>query len=239
MKAPRVPMAPGSFEKPPQMKAMLEREEQKRKSSEPKEEAKQEPRDHGDLPGLKNFDDGWDDPVRKQEAKKAVEQEDPAHTLRPKGILGDLEKQGIKLTEDQLALYLYKGFVEADADIFKISEKDTFKVKIRTLSSFHCRLVDEIVAENLSKQDMTREGVASLRTVVVLSLGVTHINGAALPIMDAKSKSEVKEKALENMNEIEDLAPAVANKINSLHSSLTTALNLIISSGNSPFLTDS
>ena len=193
--------------------------------------------DHGSLPGRNEEESVWEEksiPVPPVDApKKTIEE-----VLKPDGILTRLKEMGVEITEEDIELYLFRGTVEKTVPVFKINNNKSFTAKIRTLTSEQYMVVEEIIGDSLRITDMTREGVASLRTLAVLAVATTELMGRPT-IKTWEADIPEKEKALENMAVIKALAPGVVNKINLLHSSLTTTFNNMLDDGNSPFLTNS
>ena len=192
---------------------------------------------HGSFPGIEEKDSAWEEksvPIPPADApKKKIEE-----VLKPEGVLSSLKKMGVDITEEDIEIYLFQGTVEKVVPVMKISEKKSFTAKIRTLTSEQYMVVEEIVGDSLRVTDMTREGVSSLRTLAVLSVGVTELMGRPT-IKTWESSISEKDKAVENMSVIKALAPGVVNKINLLHAALTTTFNNMLDDGNSPFLTNS
>lgn len=243
------PGAGGSFRKPDSLKRIEAEEVQKRREAaeedswsyskpvkeEPVEDLSQAPTETQEVSG------GWKAPEKETLPTPAdPEPKEISDILKPQGVLDSLKTMGVEITEQDIENYLFQGYVEKNVVVFKMSEKEDFTAKIRTLSSKHYMAVEERIADYLRVDDMTREGLGSLRTLCVLSLAVTGLMGR--PTIgswgdEANPTPEVLRRlSTENMKVIEELAPGVVNKINVIHASLTTAFNRMLDDGNSPFL---
>jgi len=192
--------------------------------------------DHGSLPGRNEEESVWEEksiPVPPVDApKKKIEE-----VLKPSGVLSSLKKMGVDITEEDIEIYLFQGTVEKTVPVFKINNKKTFTAKIRTLTSAQYMIVEEIIGDELRVSDMTRDGLSNLRTLTVLSAGVTHLLGRP-SIKTWEDGIPEKEKFLQNLTILKELAPGVINKINHIHSAVTSTFNSMMDDGNSPFLTN-
>lgn len=177
--------------------------------------------------------------VIKKHSKPDESEKSISDILKPEGVLDSLKSLGIEIDSTDLEKYLFYGFVEKTVPVMKLSDKKSFTVKIRTLTSKQYMAVEDMIGDRLRISDMTREGMGSYRTLAVLSLAVTELMGRTTTegLVEAKLPSELRNKAYENLKIIEELSPGVVNKINLIHSTLTTAFNNMLDYGNSPFLT--
>jgi len=241
MKAPiRTTMPPGaggSFNKPEAMKSAIEQDRSRRRTSEEEHEFRQSNPAPSNKPDSIQ-DEGWSVPTPTPDIQLPKEDVPDSfeEVLKPEGVLKELKRLGVEITEEDIEYYLFKGSLEKTIPIFKISNKKTFTAKIRTLTGDQYMVVEEIVGDSLRITDMTREGVSHLRTIAVLSMAVVDLMGRPT-IKTWGSDISEKIKAMENMTVIKALAPGVINKINHLHSAMTVAFNTMLDEGNSPFLT--
>ena len=241
MKAPIRTSVPsgtaGSFQKPDSFKNAVE-QEASRKEARPFEEDETESKQESgwSVPP----EDQLEETIKKHTKVEKVEQLEDI--LKPQGVLKSLKEMGIEVTEEDVNDYLFYGTVKKTVNVFQIRKNKFFTTTIRTLTSKDYMVVEDILGDYLKYNDMTREGLASLRTLSVLSLGVVELQGR--PTIDSWDSSDdsavaIKKRALENKKILEELAPGTINKINHIHAALTTAFNNMLDEGNSPFLINS
>lgn len=239
MRAPtktRIPEgSSGSFQKPEPIKREVPLNQEEPRPFEG-DEAEPVKESGWSLPAEKELEET----IRKHTKEEKVEEIDDI--LKPRGVLDALKEMGIEITENDINDYLFYGTVKKTINVFKIKKEKSFTATIRTLTSKDYMVVENIIGDYLKQSDMTREGLGSLRTLSVLSLGVVELQGR--PTIDSWDSEDdtmgaIKKRGLENKKILEELAPGTINKINHIHATLTTAFNNMLHEGNSPFLIDS
>jgi len=230
---------PGSFQMPESLKKKVQEQEAlRREKARPFEGDETESVQEG----------GWSVPSEEeleetiQKNTKVEKVEELDDILKPRGVLKALKEMGVEITEDDVNDYLFYGTIKKSVNIFQMKKGKFFTATIRTLTSKDYMVVEDIIGDYLKFNDMTREGLGSLRTLSVLSLGVVELQGRpTIDSWDSKddSAAAIKKRALENKKVLEELAPGTINKINHVHAALTTAFNNMLDEGNSPFLINS
>lgn len=138
----------------------------------------------------------------------------------------NLEKLGASFTDEDFQKLLFKGYYETELDIVKGKMRATF----RTLLGSEYDDIDEIMATDVKEINMTNEGFETRRAVLIVSYGVTHLNGKPIvkPVMTKDNKVDTKATALERRKVIGALAPAVTNLLIQKHGAITVSINAIV-----------
>jgi hypothetical protein len=136
-----------------------------------------------------------------------------------------LSQIGAKFTDDDFQRLLFKGYYEAELEVFK----GKFKATFRTLTGREYDEVDEMLAEDIKDVAMTNDGLDARRAMWIISYGVTHLMGkpVAKVIMTKDKLVDSKETARARRQVLAELAPQVTNKLLRMHGTIVVSLNQI------------
>lgn len=190
----------GSFGIPPEMKEAAEKHKTK---AEPKQRPPQE--------------------ELKQETPDAPSE---SKDVKVKTPLDVLQGMGADFTEEDFSRLIFKGNYETTIDVIK----GRLTAKFRTLSTREHDEIDEIITTELKDTPMTEDGLRSRTSLLIISYGVTELQGKPLTkqILDGKT-IDTKAMALARRAVFLEMAPAVINILINKHGAITVAMSMIAS----------
>ena len=164
--------------------------------------------------------------------------EDDTPAPRANDPISELKKIGVDLTDDDIHQYCFKGYLEKEVPVMK-TKKRNLTVTLRTLTGEQYIIVDRKLADIVPIKPMTREGLDNLRSLYVLSYGVTALSGNPLVRVITggvpKDQETIGDEAFEALT---SLSSGILNKIMRLHAIFSTSLHLLVEKGDSPFLNE-
>ena len=232
-----VPGAKGSFGIPPELK---ERGDVLLKNS---EEASSRRPGMDEVPGDESprAPTPYIDGGIPEEAFESKTEQSIADMITPEENLARL---GINLVEDDYHSIVFRGFLEKEVVVFPaISKTRELRATIKTLKAAEYDLVDELMADDIRNVPMTNEGYSARRSLWILSVAVTRLDGKPLtkPIYtkdyDGKNVVDVKATAKDRKLKIlGEMSHIVLNELVALHAALTTNMDLILNEGKRAYL---
>jgi len=166
-----------------------------------------------------------------QESEPSEEAKHAAEAAKNSDPVAILKRLGIELTEEDCSRLLFKGFVEKDIKIcYDPLKKRDFTGTFKTLTGREYDQVDELLAEEISKNPMTVNGKDSRHSTWLLSFALTSINGMALqkPIFEKDGTVDTKKTAAERIKVVRALSPFVLDKASRIYAAFTVAIQLIL-----------
>lgn len=200
----------GSFGIPQELK---EAHEKKRAEAEARSEA----------PPAKQED--W--PMEENQA--AVEQgEEVQEENSPLDVLKGI---GIELSEKDFTDFIFRGSISKTVPIVANPlGGGQLTAKLKTITTGEMDLVDELLAEDIDRGNITRDGVEIRKSLWILSFAITELNDRpiAKPILDKDKVFLPKETARERRKVLSELNPVVVNKMINIHGTFVSCLNAMI-----------
>lgn len=187
-------------------------------------------------------DEGDAAPAPEPELEAKVELPTDA-TVKKLDPVQALKEIGITLSEDDMTQLIFKGSLEKTVDVYK-TPKLKLTATLKTLTAEELDVVDELMAEDIDSIKMTRDGASTRRSMWLLSLAVTQLNGRPVRALDRdipnakdlspsqylRTKARLVREVLQKMN------PHVLAKTMGIHTTFAMALNEIVNGDVSPFL---
>jgi len=162
---------------------------------------------------------------------EAVDQQEEDEAPALETPIDILRKIGIELTEKDFTDFIFRGSVSKVVNVASNPlGEGQLTAKIKAITTGELDLVDELLAEDIEKGNLTRDGLDNRKSLWILAFAVIELNDKPLarPVIDKDKVYLPKETARERRKVLSELNPAIVNKLINLHATFVSCLNSMI-----------
>lgn len=171
-----------------------------------------------------------------------AEVDDAGEPALPNPIESLKKDFSITLEDEDFHKIIFKGFLEKEVVVLpSIRGTSPMKATFKTLTGEEYDIVDVLLAEDIRDTRMTNEGYSTRRSMWILALGVTHIQGKPVcPIeyreTDKGREVDLKATAQGRRSVLSKLNASVLTRFTRIHGQLTLAINAIFEDPEADYL---
>jgi hypothetical protein len=138
-----------------------------------------------------------------------------------------LEKIGVVFSDKDFDMLLFKGYIEKEIIIIK----DKLVVTYKTLTGEEYDLVDEILSEEIQATQMTKDGVETRRSMIILSMGCVKINTNPVVknvLKEGSQEVDLKETSKLRRKTLGKMSPPILDEMARKYGILASGIRLLV-----------